>query len=51
MRPIEVNEIYQSVPEDIYIILASFEEMVREGEIDLLPYLVWLEDICHEKQA
>lgn len=48
-RPLEVEELYASVPHDFYILLATFEELVRDGDVNLLQYILWLEDIIHEK--
>lgn len=51
MKPLEVEKLYAEAPHELYVILALFEEMVKEGEIDLLQYLLWLEDIYYVKYS
>jgi len=48
-KPLEVEELYAKVPHELYIVLASLEELVKEGNINLLQYILWLEDIIYEK--
>lgn len=48
-RPLEVEKLYSKVPQELYVVLASLEELVKEGNINLLQYLLWLEDIIYEQ--